>query len=79
MGAGTRGPVQARGVGLAALVVEAVIQGAVDDRVEPAVVAGQLGGVGDVEGNRNARVRRPLTGLLDCRGRTVESGHRVAT
>jgi hypothetical protein len=65
---------QARGVGPPAVVVEAVIQRAVDHGVEPPVVTGEAGGIGDSEAHRHPALGRPAAGLVDgCRG-TIEAG-----
>ena len=76
--AGTRCAMQARGVGQPAVIVEAVIQGAVDHGVEPPVVAGEVGGVGDSEAHRYSGLGRPAAGLLDGGRGTIEAGHRVS-
>src|SRR5581483_3677897 len=77
-GIGPRGPVEGGGVGMAGVLVEAVVAGAVEDAVETALETGQAGGVGHGELDVDAALPGPLPGLLDGGLRGVDPGDLVA-
>jgi hypothetical protein len=61
--------VKTGGISLPTVLVEAVIQRAVDHGVESFVATGEVRRVGDAESHCRAGVRRPAAGLLNrCRG-----------
>ena len=58
--------------------VETVIQRAVDDGVEAAVIPAEIGGVGDFKGDGDASLGGASTRLFDRGRRAVESRHEVS-
>lgn len=57
---------------------EGVVEGAIDDGVEPAVQPVERGGVADLEVHRHPRLTRVVPSPLDGRDRPVDPGGRIS-
>src|SRR5207237_6439476 len=72
------GAMEGGGVGMAGVLIEAVVAGAVEHAVEAAFETGQAGGVGHGEFDLHTPPPCTLAGVLDGRGSSVDAGPPMA-